>query len=81
MPIPHQRPGPSSLSTVIRLRNTKFLRMNLNQSEPAPPVLGSESTEDATVRQLQGLVQNQLGKRRVQYPKEFKLGVISYCCY
>jgi len=50
--------------------------LNLNKSKPAPPVLASESTEDATVRQLQGLVQNQLAKRRVQYPKEFKLGVI-----
>jgi len=52
MLIPHQRPGPSSLSTVIRPRNTKFLLLNLNKSEPATPVLASESTEDATVRQL-----------------------------
>ena len=82
MPIPHQRPGPSSraLSTVIPPRNIKFLRLNLNKSELEPelPVLAVETTEDMMVRRLQGLVHNQIGKRRVQYPKEFKLGVISY---
>jgi len=70
MPIPHQCPGPSSLSASIRPRNTKFLRLNLNQFRARARCTSTWSG--------QGLVQSQIGKRRVQYPKEFKLGVISY---
>ena len=64
MPIPHRRPGPSTLSTKIRPRSTKLLGLG------RPP-------EDTTVRELQDLIQSQAGRRRIQYPKEYKLGVMN----
>ena len=66
MPTPHQRPGPSSLATKIRPRCTNRLRLSAL-------VLTAESTDDAALHQLQDLIQNQVGKRRIQYLKERKL--------
>ena len=65
MPIPHRRPGPSTLSAKIRPHSTKLLGLG------RPPA-------DTTVRELQDLIHNQAGRRRIHYPKEYKLGVISY---
>jgi len=68
MPIPHQRPGPSSLATKNRPRCTNRLRLS---------ALTTESTDGTALRQVQDLIQNKVGKRRIQYPKEYKLGVLS----
>jgi len=57
MPIPHQRPGPSSLATKNRSHCTNRLRLS---------ALTTESTDGAALHQLQDLIQNQVGKRRIQ---------------
>ena len=81
MPIPHTRPGPLSMSTSIRPCPIKLFCLNNTGSSIVRATVAAESSDvssDLVITQLQELIPDQVGQCRVQYPREYKIGVISY---
>lgn len=80
MPIPQcKRTGPSTLSTTIHPRPLKLLRLSSPQLQKMPELTG-RLEDDVLLQQLDTMIQAQqeVGLRRIQYPREDKLGAISY---
>lgn len=73
-----RRTGPASLATTIHPRPVKLLRLSI----PSTPgnILDSRCAQDVLLQRLDEMVreQKEVGLRRIQYPREYKLGAISF---